>query len=190
MLPTPKEEEQISAAQKVYQLHKRQSAEEQESLKASEQHLEDVQEAQKLLQGVAQTIQQEVHKNISEIVSRCLAAVFPQPYEFRIDFERKRGKTEARLVFTRDGNEYDPLRGTGGGVVDVAAFALRLACLVLSKPKPRQLLILDEPFKNVHGEGNRERCAKLLEVLSKEMGVQLIIVTGLEWLKIGEVIEL
>ena len=190
MLPPSEEEEQIRQAQRQFELSKRQSTEERQALESAREHLKDVQEAQVILQSVAQTVQQEVHKNISQIVSRCLAAVFPHPYEFRIEFERKRGKTEARLIFVRDGNEYDPLRGTGGGVVDVAAFALRLACLVLSKPKPRQLLILDEPFKNVHGEGNRERCARLLEVLSKEMGVQFLIVTGLEWLKIGKVVEL
>ena len=77
-------------------------------------------EAQKVVAHIAQSIQQQVHGRISQIVTRCLNAVFEDPYEFRIRFDRKRGKTEARMVLIRDGMELDdPLNEVGGRVVDV-----------------------------------------------------------------------
>ena len=123
------------------------------------------------------------------MVSRCLEAVFDEPYEFHLNFELKRGRTEARLSFVRDGVEVDPLTASGGGVVDVAAFALRLSCLMLAQPPLRRLLVMDEPFKYV-SEEYRERIRVLLETLATEMGVQFVMVTHITELKTGTVIEL
>ena len=85
--------------------------------------------------------------------------------------------------------EVDPMTASGGGVVDVASFALRLSCLVLSKPPINRILILDEPFKFL-SEDYRERVRILLETLSKEMKTQIILVTHIEELKTGRMIEL
>lgn len=152
-------------------------------------HAEAAKAAQEMAQHVAQAVQQQAHRQIAEVVSRCLSAVFDEPYTFRLLFERKRGRTEARLVFERDGLEVDPMTASGGGVVDVAAFALRLSCLILHKPPVRRVLILDEPFKYV-SEEYRERVRKLLETLAQEMGVQFLMVTHIQELKTGTVLEL
>lgn len=145
--------------------------------------------AQEVFQNVAQNIQQRAHTRIASIVTRCLVAIFDEPYEFEIRFDRKRGKTEARMLFKRDGLVLeDPTDEAGGGVIDVAAFALRVACLVLSRPKSRLLVVLDEPFKFV-SEGYRPLVREMLEMLSKELGVQFIMVTHIDELKTGKVIE-
>ena len=147
-------------------------------------------EAQRLVQAVAEQVQQQAHRQIASVVTRCLKSVFGEDaYEFRINFERKRGKTEARLLFTRDGLDVDPLEAAGGGVVDVAAFALRLACLCLSLPRKRKLLVLDEPFRFVSRE-YRPHVRELLLTLAKEMQVQIIMVTHAEELVCGRVVEL
>jgi DNA repair exonuclease SbcCD ATPase subunit len=146
-------------------------------------------QAQQLVQEVAQHVQQQVHNRIAGVVSRCLKAVFDEPYEFKIHFERKRGRTEARLVFVRDGEEIVPMQGSGGGVIDVAGFALRLACLVLARPAVRRLVVLDEPFKFVSSE-YRERVRDLLETLSEEMGIQFVMVTHIPELQTGKVIKI
>ena len=147
-------------------------------------------EAQGILQTVAQKIQAKAHERIASVVSRCLEAVFgPDAYEFQIFFERKRGKTEARLAFVRDGKEHDPLDSSGGGVVDVAAFALRLACLTLALPRRRRLLVIDEPFKMVSA-AYRPAVRQLVQVLAKEMGMQFVIVSHSKEFMIGKVIEI
>lgn len=157
---------------------------------AAMQRLEDCETAQQIIQEVAATVQEVAHKRIADVVSKCLAAVYEDPYEFRIVFERKRGKTEARLVFVRDGHELHPTTESGIGQVDVAAFALRIACMALRTPSPRRVLVADEPFKNVNGEGNRERAAQLLEVLARDFDLQIILVTGYDWLQVGKVIRI
>lgn len=144
--------------------------------------------AQQHLQELALVVQQRSHRQISQIVSRCLAAVFDDPYEMKIDFVRLRGKTEARLVYLKDGREVDPLR-TSGGVLDVSALALRLAQLMLSMPQSRKLLVLDEPLKGVSA-ANLPKAAALIETLSKEMGIQIILVTHNEALEVGTVYQL
>ncbi len=159
------------------------------SLEKSTETATDALEAQKVLQIVAQSVQQQAHDKIAGVVSQCLESVFDEPYEFKILFEQKRGRTEAKLVFSRNGNECDPLTASGGGPVDVASFALRLSCLLLTRPATRRVLILDEPFKFL-SENYRERIRVMLETLSKEMKVQIIMVTHLDELRCGKVIEL
>ena len=146
-------------------------------------------EAQQIVQAVAETIQEEAHDRIAGVVSRSLATVFDEPYEFRIRFERARGRTEARLVFVREGQEINPIDASGGGVVDVAAFALRLSCLMLSRPARRRVVILDEPFKFVSAD-RRYAVRAMLEGLAASLAVQFVMITHIEELRCGKVIEI
>jgi len=152
-------------------------------------NLTDAEDAQELLQHSAALIQQLAHQKIASIVSRCLSVIFDEPYEFKIDFERKRGRTEASLRFVRDGIAIDPVSACGGGVVDVAAFALRLASLLLTRPAKRRVLVMDEPFRFLSQE-YRGRMRGLLESLADEMNVQFIMVTHIDELRCGKVIEM
>lgn len=149
-----------------------------------------VQQAQVILQTIAQRLQQQAHERIARVVTRCLVSVFEDPYEFQIRWEQRRGQTEAVMVFVRDGVSLsDPLNEIGGGVIDVVAFALRLAAILLSRPARRRLLVLDEPFRFV-SRRYRKRLRAVVEQLSKEMGFQFIVVTHLEDFEVGEVINL
>lgn len=164
-------------------------AREKRLLRDVEQRHQDALEAQRIVQAVAQSVQQQAHDRIAKVVSRCLAAVFTNPYEFKILFEKKRGKTEARLVFYRDGHELDPMDQSGYGVIDVGAFALQLADLLLRRPRRRRLLVLDEPFRHLSRD-NADRVKDLLLTLAKEMKVQFVMVTHSLDLACGKVVEL
>jgi DNA repair exonuclease SbcCD ATPase subunit len=144
---------------------------------------------QQLLQNVAEKVQNVIYKKIDVVVTKCLTAIFDDPYGFKIIFEQKRNKTEARMVFTKNGYEFDPMEASGGGVVDVAAFALRVASLIISKPKLRRLIVMDEPFKFVSAEYH-ERCRELLLTLSKEFDIQFIIVTHIKDLVCGKKVNI
>lgn len=167
----------------------RQLQDEESAAKEAEQRREDVLAAQQLLQTVAASVQQQAHRQIASIVSRCLEAVFDDPYEFRLSFVEKRGKTEAEMEFGREGALMDPMTAAGGGVVDVAAFAARLAKLMLSRPPKRRLLVLDEPFRFVSRD-LRPKVRSMIETLAEEMGIQFVTVTHDPVLSIGKVIEL
>lgn len=169
-----------------------------ERVREARQELMDAQEdaadaadAAAIIQELAQGVQQQAHARIAGIVTRALQTVFgPDAYEFAIEFEKKRNRTEARLLFLRNGHEIEPLKAAGGGCVDIAALALRVACLVMLRPAPRRIIISDEPMKNVNGSVYQDRVGQLIETLAEELDVQFIIVTDDDWLKIGKVVEL
>lgn len=163
--------------------------EEQRALLDAEAHYDYCVEAQRLVQSIAHTVQEEAHKRIDSVVTRCLESVFDDPYEFKIVMDKKRGKTEARLIFVKDGREVDPTSAAGGGAVDVAAFALLVVCLTLSRPPLRRVLILDEPFRFV-SKNYMPRVKAMVERLSRELGVQFVIVTHSPLLEAGVVVEL
>jgi len=163
-------------------------AEEREEAAKAMKRRRDVEEAQTLLQAVAAIVQQSAHGQIAGVVSRCLEAVFDDPYEFRVEFVERRGKTEAVMQLVRDGESVDPMAAAGGGVVDLAAFAARLAKLVLSKPSRRRLLVLDEPFRFISRD-LRPRVRELIETLAEEMAVQFVLVTHDPMLTVGKVVE-
>lgn len=182
----------LDRALSEYSLASRQVEVETRNLEEAKDLVQDTLQAQSIVQEVAKGVQQKAHAKIASVVTHCLKAIFgEEAYEFRINFERKRGKTEAKLSFVRDGIELDdPTGETGGGVIDVASFALRLACVLLSLPKRRKLLILDEPFRFINGTEYQERVGILLEKLAEDLDFQFVIVTDDEWLKIGKVIEI
>lgn len=159
-------------------------------LKKTKRQLRHAKTAQELLQAVAQKAQVEAHSQIAGVVTRCLKAVFGEgAYEFQLKFEKKRGKTEAVAVFVRDGNEVDPIGAAGGGVVDVAAFALRLAALLLSQPQRRRCIVADEPFKHLSKE-YRPAVQQLLVQLAEELKIQIIMATHNPQLICGTVLEI
>jgi DNA repair exonuclease SbcCD ATPase subunit len=172
-----------------YNLCKQRAIDEEIALETAEKVTAQTIKAQEVVQAVAQTVQQQAHERIASVVSRSLEAVFDDPYEFKIIFERKRGRTEARLIFLRDGNELAPIDGAGGGAIQIAAFACRLASIMLTKPPGRRVLVLDEPFKDVSAE-YRERLKELLLTLAEEMELQIIMVTHITELQCGTIIKL
>ena len=160
-----------------------------------ERHIEakeqfsNIEQAQIIAQTIAQSIQEKIHNKIAGVVSQCLSTIFNEPYRFKILFERRRGRTEADLTFERRGYQVDPMGASGGGPVELSAFALRLSSMMLQRPKLRRILIMDEPFKSPSPH-YRERVKQLIETLSKEMGVQFIMVTNIMELAAGDVINL
>ena len=132
--------------------------------------------AQAIVQTVAQKTQEELTFHISDIVSSALSAIFDEPYSFKINFILKRGKTEAEIKLVRDGEEVDPLSSVGGGVVDVASFALRIAMWSLQNPKSNNVIILDEPMKFLSRE-LQPKAGRMIKMLSEKLNLQFIIIS-------------
>lgn len=189
MINLEEEEDEVSNLESRLVTAKSNVAREEKELERVAKTLERTQDAQEVLQHLAQAVQQLAHQRIAEVVSSCLSTVFDDPYEFQVKFERKRGRTEAQLVFVRRGMEVDPLTASGGGTVDVAAFALRVACLMLHRPRLSRVIILDEPFRFVSIQ-YQENIRAMLEQLSKDLGLQIVMVTHNENLATGTIVEL
>ena len=115
---------------------------------------------------------------IEGLVSQALQAVFENDYQFIIDFDIKRNRPEAKISLKIRGEEVDPKDSVGGGVLDVASFALRVVLWSIQNPRSSNTIVLDESFKFLHG--NLENASQLLKKLSKDLGLQFIIVTQLD----------
>jgi len=138
---------------------------------------ENIEKATEIIQTVAQLTQKQLEYHISEVVTLALEAVFPRPYKFVVNFVLRRNRTEADLLLEDEaGNQVNPMDATGGGVVDVAAFALRVAIWTLSKHKLRNTLIMDEPFRFISTD-LQPRAGEMLKEISKKLGIQMIIIS-------------
>lgn len=137
----------------------------------------DIEAAQVVITNVAQLTQEELKYQISEIVTLALSSVFDDPYEFEVSFEQRRNQTECDLYFVREGERIDPMTASGGGAIDVAAFALRVALWALRTERTRPLLILDEPLRFLKGGDLPERGARMIKEISERLGIQVLYVS-------------
>jgi len=112
------------------------------------------------------------------MITTALQAVFEENYQFIIDFDIKRNKPEAKISLKIHGEEVDPKDSVGGGILDIASFALRVVLWSIENPKSNNVLILDESFKFLHGK--IENAMKMLKDLSKKLDLQFIIVSQIE----------
>lgn len=153
----------------------------------SENKLKLIEEAQVFLQKVAQSTQEKLKFQIEDIVNLALESVFPDEYLFQMNFNVSRGKTEAELVFQdkRTGQTIDPMEASGGGVVDLTCFALRISAFALETGTDN-LIIMDEPFKFISRD-LQERAGEILKTLSQKMKLQIIFVTHIpEFIEVAD----
>lgn len=143
-----------------------------------------LEQAQAFLQKVAQDTQSQLKFQIEDIVNLALETCFPNEYEFQLQFNIARGKTDAELVFLsqKTGRPIDPMNASGGGVVDLTAFALRIASYALEQGVDN-VIILDEPFRFISRD-LQARAGEILRSLSTKLGLQILMVTH-----IGQMID-
>ena len=141
-----------------------------------ERYLHHVEQAHEIIREVGLTTQKQLKYHIADIASLALESVFKEPYKLVLDFVERRGKTECDILFERDGERIDPLLASGGGVVDLAAFALRIASWSMQTPRTRNTIVLDEPFKHL-SKDLHDRASEMIKQVSRKLDVQFIIIT-------------
>jgi chromosome segregation ATPase len=151
-------------------------------IKTQTTRLETAQQAQLIFQIVAQETQKQLEYHLNELVSLALKAVFGKDaYELKMQFRINRGKTEAQPLFIREGKKRLPMKSTGFGPVDIAAFFLRPTLWSLEKPQRRGLFIYDEPLRHLNDPQNiyHTKAAGMIRELSTRIGqgLQIIIIT-------------
>ncbi len=145
--------------------------------------LQDVEEARNIINTIAQKIQKKVSDTVTGQATEALRAVYGDEYKLKLEYETKRGKSEAQLnVLFRD-MPMNIRRDVGGGIVDLTAFAMRLVLWRLGSPRTEAELLLDEPFKFISRD-KLEGAIVLLQKVSQRLNVQMIIVTHM-----GQLVE-
>lgn len=147
-----------------------------DTVRRSKRNLIRHEKAREIIREVGMQTQQQLQFHISDITSLALEAVFPDPYKLIVEFVQRRNKTECDLYFERDGEKVDPLTASGGGAVDVAAFALRIASWSMQQPRSRNVIILDEPLRFLSTD-LQEQASIMIKEISEKLGIQFIIVT-------------
>ena len=138
-----------------------------------------IEQAQIIFQTVAKATQSELSWYINDMVTAAIEAVFPEDrFQFYLEFVQRRGRTEADLFLAdAKGNRIKPSDADGGGLVNVVAFALRVALWSLTKSS-RATFICDEPFVFLHSREAHTKVAELLKTISEKLQLQIIMVTG------------
>lgn len=145
-------------------------------IKLAKVDLRKYEQSREVIRQVAIKTQEQLSYNVSEITTMALNAVLANPYDLILEFTERRNKTECDILFAREGITIAPYDG-GGGAVDVASFALRVASWSMTKPRSRNVLILDEPFKHLKGEGANRRMLEMVKEVSDRLGIQIIMVS-------------
>ena len=153
-----------------------------ESISGLTEQLEDTETFRIIAQEIARQTMEKLEFRVSSIVTAALNAVFPDPPDFEIKFEKARNQLECHLFFVTDGVRSKPIDTDAGGAMDVTAFALRLTYWSLKKNRPT--FILDEPFKYVSAD-LQEKCANMVKMLSEKLGVQIIMISHLPLINVA-----
>lgn len=130
-----------------------------------------------LVREVARRTQELLEYHVSSLATLALEAVLPDPYRAVLEFEIKRGRSEAKILLERRGRKIRPMTAIGGGAVDVASLAFRASLWSIMKNRSRALLVLDEPFKFLHGEAQQSKACALLRELADRLKIQIIVVS-------------
>jgi len=146
------------------------------NLKEDRRSLHRHEQAREIIREVGLKTQEQLSFHISDITSLALEAVFDDPYELQVEFVQRRNKTECDLYFVRNEEKMDPLSASGGGAVDVTAFALRIASWSMNQPHTRPVIILDEPLRFLSVD-LQERASTMIKEISKKLGLQFIVIT-------------
>jgi hypothetical protein len=141
---------------------------------------DDLVKARWVVSEVARLTQERFKERVETLVTMAIQSVFDRPFGFELVFEQKRNKMECRpVIYEMVGDRRvpyeDPQDDVGGSLIDIISFALRIVLWSLEKPSSRNVIILDEPMKNMGrlvSLGGR-----VLREVSSKLGFQLIIIT-------------
>ena len=138
--------------------------------------LEHLEKAQAFIQEIARKTQEHLKYHIEDVVQLAIDAIFPDEYQFFLEFSTSYEKTEANLVFEKKGYPVNILKSAGGGLVDIASLGLRIACWSLSKND--NVLILDEPVARIQPAELQAVAWDIIKELSHRLKLQFIIVSN------------
>jgi DNA repair exonuclease SbcCD ATPase subunit len=145
--------------------------------KVLKSRLEDLNEAVSVINIVGVMANDDSKSIIEGIVTEALQLIYDESYSFIIDTRIQRDQPESYLSVKIGENEYS-LRDEelGGGVIDVVSFTLRVTMWAISDPQVDDVLMLDEPLRNLDSE-RLTKMGVIIKKLSDSLGIQFLIVT-------------
>lgn len=133
--------------------------------------------AKTIVNDVAIQTQQQLTFHIGEIATMAMQSVLENPYKLRVNFVERRGKTECDLMYERNRLVIKPIKNSGGGALDIGAFALRIATWNMMKDKSMNVFLLDEPFKHLKGNDTNIKALNMVKEVCNKVGVQVVMIS-------------
>lgn len=154
-----------------------------------EEDLAAAKAAKSLISEAARSALSAAALRVNELGTLALRSVMDEDTSLRVELVERRNRLEADIFVEKDGNLTRPMTGSAGGEIDLIALALQVSFWAM-EGRTRPILILDEPLKWLKGADLPSRGAEFMEKLSKELGVQFIIVSHItEQVEHSHVIE-
>lgn len=140
-------------------------------------------ESRNIIIEASRTTQEQFKDFIESLVTLAIQSVFPEKeYRFIVDFVLQANRSQINLLVQQGEKEpYIPEDEQGGALLDIISFALRIVLWSLEKPRSRNTLIFDEPFRWTGAL--TELAANMMKEISRELNIQIIIVTHDDRLK-------
>ena len=137
----------------------------------------DLSESMDIMNAVSVLCQEEFKGVVEGIVTDAIRFVYGDEYSFEMDVEVKRNQPEIHFFVVINGHRYSIRNDDiGGGVIDVVAFALRVTLWALQDSQTDNVMVLDEPLKNLDAE-RLVLVGNMIKKLSEDLDLQFIMVT-------------
>lgn len=120
--------------------------------------------------------QADVKAFVEAVVTEALAAIYGVDCSFELEYAQQRNQMEATPWVVIGGQRFSTRDELGGGVLDVASLALRLAVWALTTPRPSSTFLLDEPSKFLSAD-LQPAFGRMLSELAGLLDAQFIVVT-------------
>lgn len=158
------------------ELLKEQISKKHAQIDAKQLRYENILKARWVLTEVVKLTQIRFKEKVEKLITKCIQSVYDRPFKFILDFQRIRNKIECYPKIEENGNVYDDIEYMhGGGLCDIISFSFRVVLWSLTKPRLRNVLILDEPFKFLGDY--KKKAAQMLKEISHNLKIQIIMIT-------------
>jgi DNA repair exonuclease SbcCD ATPase subunit len=140
--------------------------------------IEDTTKARWVLNQVSLLTQKKFQEHVERLVTFALQSIYDRDLRFVTKFDIVRNKAECQLL-VQEGNKepFEPEEEMGGGILDVISFALRVVLWSLRKPRSRNVLYLDEPWRFIGKGSLLKKAVNMMKEVSKRLNLQMIINT-------------
>jgi DNA repair exonuclease SbcCD ATPase subunit len=136
----------------------------------------DLTVARQVILQAAQMTLSNVKDFVEGMVTEALKVFEGRDYKFVTDIVVKGARTECNLLVQEGDQEpYVPKDDTGGGLLDVTSYALRIVLYKMENPKKRPIMLLDEPGKWTGALIGK--FGSMIKEISSKLGIQIIMAT-------------
>lgn len=147
----------------------------------SNEILADIADSTTFLNEAVKLTQDQIKEEVESLVTSAMDMVFDEHYEFKLQFSRVGNRLDCKAVLMDGDREMDdPEFDVGGSRVDTVSIALRVVIWSLEDDQPRGVFILDEPWTALGSSHLLDRTLEMIQRLSKEVGLQIILFTHIE----------